>query len=410
MPVQPETVAAAPLVIALAGRQILVMAILVLYLGKFIKQRSGFLQRNNIPASVIGGVISSCIIAALAATGLVELSFDMELRNLLLLMFFSTLGLNSKFKTLIQGGRALLIFIVPCALYLVIQNAIGISIAALLGKHPMMGLYGGSIAFAGGHGTAIAWGEMAAGEGFANVADFGMACATLGLIMGGLLGGPVAGRLIKKHNLSSDDDAFGPSSTNPKDEEIWHRITVDRVIGTLLALGLCLALGDAVNHYLFSYRIRLPGFLTAMMVGLIVTNIAEPLKISLRPNVIDVIGGVSLQLFLCMSLMSMDLLALMNSAVLLLVVAALQAVCIILFATHVVFRIMGKNYDAAVMVGGFIGLGLGATPVAIASMDAVSTRHGPSAKALLVVPLVGAFFIDLINAAVIQGFLQLPFM
>ena len=398
------------LLIALTGRQILVMAILVLYLGKFIKQRSGFLQRNNIPASVIGGVISSCLIAVLGATGLVELSFDMELRNILILLFFSTLGLNSKFKTLIQGGRALLIFIVPCALYLVVQNVLGVSVAALLGKDPLMGLYGGSIAFAGGHGTAIAWGEMAAGEGFPDVADFGMACATLGLIMGGLLGGPVAGRLIKKHDLSSDDDPLGPSSTNPKDEEVWHRITVDRVIGTLLALGLCLALGDAVNRYLFSYQIRLPGFLTAMMVGLLVTNIAEPLKISLRPNVIDVIGGVSLQLFLCMSLMSMDLLALMNSAVLLLVVAAVQVIGIIWFATHVVFRMMGKNYDAAVMVGGFIGLGLGATPVAIASMDAVSTQHGTSAKALLVVPLVGAFFIDLINAAVIQGFLQLPFM
>jgi ESS family glutamate:Na+ symporter len=164
-----------------------------------------------------------------------------------------------------------------------------------------------------------------------------------------------------------------------------------------------------VNHRLLPGQ-HLPGFLTALLVGLVISNSAEVVKINLRNNVIDIIGGVSMQLFLCMSLMSMDLLSLASSALLLTVLAGIQVVVIILFATHIVFRALGRDYDAAVMVGGFLGMGMGATPVAIASMDAVSFRHGPSVKALLVVPLVGAFFIDIINAFVIQGFLKLPFM
>lgn len=183
------------------------------------------------------------------------------------------------------------------------------------------------------------------------------------------------------------------------------------MIGTLLALGLCLALGDAVNEFFNAHKIPLPGFLTAMMVGLVLSNVAAPLKIiKLRKNVIDIVGGVSLQLFLCMSLMSMNLIALADHALLLLLIAVLQVLAILFFVRKVVFRMMGKDYDAAVMCGGFIGMGLGATPVAIASMDAVTTRYGTSWKALLVVPLVGAFFIDLINALTITLFLKLPFM
>ena len=394
----------------LAGRHILVMAILVLYFGKFIKHRSNFLQRNNIPASVIGGVLCSIIIAMLSGFGIIHLTFDMQLRDVLLLTFFSAVGLTSKLKTLLHGGRELLIFVLVYGLFLVVQNLVGIGLAVLLGKSPVLGLFGGSIAFAGGHGTAVSWGKIAAEMHIEGAADFGMACATFGLILGGIIGGPVAGRLIRKHGLSSENLQEGaPSVLEEPDDRPRKYITIDDVVGTLLALGLCLSLGDVVNQRLLPGQ-HLPGFLTALLVGLIISNSAEVVKINLRNNVIDIIGGVSLQLFLCMSLMSMDLLSLASSAILLTVLAAMQVAVIILFATHVVFRALGRDYDAAVMVGGFLGMGMGATPVAIASMDAVSFRHGPSVKALLVVPLVGAFFIDIINAFVIQGFLKLPFM
>jgi ESS family glutamate:Na+ symporter len=393
----------------LEGRHIMVMAILVLYLGKFLKSRSDFLQRNNIPASVVGGVICSIFVSILTGMGVISLNFNMHLRNVLLLTFFSSIGLTSKFKSLIHGGKELVVFVIACVLFLVLQNIIGVGFAAVLGGPPALGLFGGSISFAGGHGTAIGWGKTATEMGIDGAAEFGMACATFGLILGGLLGGPVASRLIRKNGLNGEEsyDAVNQSMEEPETRPRKY-ITIDDVIGTLLAFGLCLAFGDAVNQYLHLHDIPLPGFLTAMMVGLLISNTAAPLKlVKLRKNVIEIIGGVCLQLFLCMSLMSMNLASLADSALLLLLVAGVQVGAIIFFATHVVFRMMGKDYDAAVMVGGFIGMGLGATPVAIASMDAVATRHGPSIKALLVVPLVGAFFIDIINAAVITGFLKL---
>lgn len=397
---------------AFKGRHIIVMAILVLYLGKYVKGKSDFMTRNNIPASVIGGVLCSIFLSVLIGFNIISFEFDMQLRNILLLLFFSSIGLTSKFKSLLHGGKELIIFVIACALFLILQNTVGVVLSLVMGGEPAVGLFGGSISFAGGHGTAIGWGKTATEMGIEGAAEFGMACATMGLILGGLLGGPVAGRLIKKHGLSGDDsyDAVNHALEEPEDRPRKY-ITIDDVIGTLLALGLCLALGDAVNDFLNSHAIPLPGFLTAMMVGLLISNVAAPLKIiKLRKNVIEIIGGVCLQLFLCMSLMSMNLIALADYALLLILVATLQVIAIVFFAQKIVFRMMGKDYDAAVMSGGFIGMGLGATPVAIASMDAVATRHGPSLKALLVVPLVGAFFIDIINAAVITAFLKLPFM
>lgn len=397
----------------IAGRQVLILAILVLYLGNFITNRTQFLQDNNIPQSVTGGLVCSVIVALLAGFQIVDLSFDLDLRNLLLLIFFSTIGLNAKIKYLVKGGYALVVLIVACTFFLVFQNIIGVSVAKALGYEPFFGLFGGSISLAGGHGTAIAWGEIAVEKGFNGASEFGIACATFGLILGGLLGGPISGRLIKKYNLMPEPkERIDSQAIQVKklDDDKSEQISVEDVIGTIFALALCLGFGDAVNHYLFSYEIRLPGFLTAMMIGVIITNIADPLKFELNHGSIGLVGGISLQLFLAMSLMSMDLLSLADSAILLVSVMTLQALGAVLFAVFVVFRMMGKDYDAAMIVGGFIGLGLGATPVAIASMDVVSRKYGSSVKALLIVPLVGAFFIDLVNAMTIQIFLKLPFM
>jgi len=401
-----------PVLWELQGRHIVVMAILVLYVGKYLRDKSSFLTRNNIPASVLGGVLCSVVLSLLTGFHVVSLEFDMQLRNVLLLMFFSSIGLTSEFKSLLRGGRELVLFVIACGLFLILQNSVGVGLSILLGADPVLGLFGGSISFAGGHGTAIGWGARATEAGLEGAAEIGMACATMGLILGGLLGGPVAGRIIEKNKLRGEDsyDAVNQAVEEPPDRPRKY-ITIDDVIGTLLALGLCLALGDAVNEFFNAHKIPLPGFLTAMMVGLVLSNVAAPLKIiKLRKNVIDIVGGVSLQLFLCMSLMSMNLIALADHALLLLLIAVLQVLAILFFVRKVVFRMMGKDYDAAVMCGGFIGMGLGATPVAIASMDAVTTRYGTSWKALLVVPLVGAFFIDLINALTITLFLKLPFM
>jgi len=395
----------------IAGRQIILLSILVLYLGSFITKRSRFLQNNNIPVAVTGGLICSIVLAILSGFEIVTLTFDLSLRNLLLLLFFSTIGLNAKFKFLIKGGYALVLLVAVCVIFLVFQNIIGVSIAKIMGFEPFYGLFGGSISLAGGHGTSIAWGEIATEKGVKGAAEFGIACATFGLILGGLIGGPIAGRLIKKHSLQPTQDDLSDMQQGEDNHSAtgYHRVTADDIINTIFALALCLGLGDAVNRYLFSYEIRLPGFLTALLAGIILTNLSDSVKMKLNHDGIDLIGGVSLQLFLAMSLMSMDLLSLADSALLLAVTMAFQISMITFFAIQVVFRLMGSDYDAAIITSGFIGLGLGATPVAIANMDAVSQKHGPSLKALLIVPIVGAFFIDIINSFIIQAFLKIPF-
>ena len=394
----------------IAGRQILILAILVLYVGTFLTKHFPFLRRNNIPESVTGGIICSVIITILALYEVVELDFNLDLRNLLLLIFFSTIGLNAKLKFLLRGGLALLILTISCGIFLVFQNGIGVVVAKSLGYNPVFGLFGGSIALAGGHGTAVAWGDIMASTGVRGVSEFGIACATFGLILGGLFGGPLAGLLIRRHNLQPSQADLEEAAAIQTDEtgKPHHRVTIDDIIFTIFCLALCLGVGDAVNRYLFEYNIRLPGFLTAMMVGVLLTNLADTTKINLNHEGIDLIGGVCLQLFLAMSLMSMDLLSLADSFILLFTTMIFQAMFAMLFGFFIVFRMMGSDYDAAMIVGGFFGMGLGATPVAIANMDAVAKKHGPSVRALLIVPLVGAFFIDIVNAFTIQAFLRLP--
>lgn len=393
-------------VYTIAGNQIIVMSIFVLYLGEYITGKSKFLKSNNVPSPVTGGIICSALIAVMASLESVKITFDLSIRDTLLLAFFSTIGLNAKLKTLAAGGRALVILIVGCALLLIVQDITGIGIATLAGEHPVFGLMGGSISLAGGHGTAIAWGQETNKAGLAGAAEFGVACATLGLIVGGLLGGPIASRLIKKHNLKPKESNKTEVSVN--DEASSKEVGVNDFIGTICAIALCIGVGDSVNRYLFGHNIKLPGFLTAMMVGIVIANLTGPAKYTLSSKAIALVSGISLQLFFTMSLMSMDFLSLVNSASFLLVMIIAQSLAITLFTVYVIFRIMGKDYDAAVISSGFLGLGLGATPVAIANMDAITRKFGHSHKAFLVVPLVGAFFVDIVNVLVIKFFIGLP--
>lgn len=383
----------------------LILSILVLWLGNFLTTRVRFLESNNIPIAVTGGLIFSVAAAVFATVTGREISFDMRLRDLLLLVFFSTIGLGAKFKMLAAGGKALGILLLAATVFLVVQNATGVGLAMLFGVHPGYGLFAGSVSFAGGHGTAIAWGAEAEKAGLVDAGTIGIAFATIGLIAGGLLGGPIAGRLIKRHGLRSaapvEDETAGEDSTQGP-------VDVRDLLGTILMLALCVGVGDAVNRFLFSKGVLLPGFLTAMVVGIAITNYADFRKLPIKAVAITTTGDVALHLFLIMSLMSMDLTSLTTAAKPILVVLFFQVLVITFFTVHVVFRLMGRSYDAAVISGGFVGLGLGATPVAIANMQAVTGKFGPSPKAFLVIPLVGAFFIDLVNALVIKLFIALP--
>ena len=395
--------------IVIGGSDILIGAIFVLAVGNAITQKVAALRKFSIPIAVTGGLLCSIVVAIISAVGGPKIVFEMTIRDTLLIVFFTTIGISAKFARLKAGGKALGILVVCAAVFLLVQDVTGVLLAKAFGVHPGYGLFAGSVSLAGGHGTAIAWGQEAEAAGLPGAGLTGIAFATFGLIAGGLVGGPVAERLIKKHNLSpaADEEATASDFIEPESQEPY---TLQRAMSVMLIIAVCLSFGEVVNRWLFSNNIKLPGFLTAMLVGITITNLADKLRRPLRVSDYDKVGEIALQLFLAMSLMSMDLSSLAGAFNTILVVLCVQIVVITLFAVFVIFRIMGRDYDAAVIVGGFCGLGMGATPVAIANMNAITAKHGPSFKAFLVIPLVGAFFIDLLNAMVIKFFIGLPLL
>lgn len=394
------------------GVDTLIVSLIVLYVGNLLTRRIGFLERYSIPQAVTGGLICSLIVFAIISFGGPKISFDLLARDVLLLAFFSTIGLSAKFARLKAGGKPLLILVICAAVFLLVQNATGVLLALGLGAHPGYGLFAGSVSFAGGHGTAIAWGQEAEAAGLPQAGLIGIAFATFGLVAGGLIGGPIGEYLVKKHHLAPSGAGSDQPMMESKDAPAapLQPVTMRRILTTIFILAVCISAGDIVNKVFFERGVKLPGFLTAMMVGIIITNVADALKKEVRQRDFDKVGEVALQLFLAMSLMSMDLNALADAMGAVLVVLFIQVIVITLFAVFIIFRIMGKTYDAAVICSGFTGLGLGATPVAIANMSAITSKYGPSFKAFLVVPLVGAFFIDLLNAVVIKLFIGLPIM
>jgi ESS family glutamate:Na+ symporter len=396
----------------LQGSDVLMVAILVLWLGSFLTSRIPFLDNYSIPIAVTGGLLCSLVVLLIAETGGPAITFDMRLRDVLLLVFFSTIGLSAKFSRLAAGGKALAILVCCAAIFLVLQNVTGVFIAYIIDTHPGYGLFAGSVSLAGGHGTAIAWGQEAAAAGLEGAELAGIAFATFGLVAGGIIGGPLAERLITSNNLSPSPGDEGGAGTAAGNDlpNMLEPVTLKRALTVLLVLSVCVSLGDIVNRFLLDQDFKVPGFLTAMLVGILITNFTDRVNRPLRQGDFDKTGEICLQLFLAMSLMSMDLSSLGGAFGIIFVTLSVQILVITLFAVYIIFRVMGKDYDAAVIAGGFCGLGMGATPVAIANMNAVTHKHGPSFKAFLVIPLVGAFFIDIFNALIIKFFLGLPMM
>ena len=391
------------------GSDVLIVGILVWFLGNYITGRVHFLKSNNIPPAVTGGLICSLIVALIYVLADLQIVFDMHIRDLMLLVFFTTIGLSAKVTLLRAGGRALALLLLIASVFLVVQNVTGVLLISMIGSHPAYGLFGGSVSFAGGYGTAIAWGNIAEEAGLVSAREIGIAFATFGLIAGGLLGGPIGERLIRKNKLARENDPA--SATTKANEELFvSPISTGGILATLLMLAVCVELGDLVNRLLFSRGVTLPGFLTAMMCGIIITNSADALKFELNTRAIERFGEISLQLFLSMSLMSMQLWVLAQAVGPILLVLSAQILVMTLFAVVIVFRVMGRDYDASVIAAGFTGLGLGATPVGIANMNAITSKYAPSPKAFLVIPLVGAFFIDIVNALVIKYFAGLEIM
>lgn len=400
------------------ARQTLIFAILTLFLGKFLNRRIPFLRTYNLPEPVTGGVLVSVFFGSLYLLLGFEPGFTLGARDSLLIVFFTTIGLNAKLGSLLDGGRPLLILLAAAVAFLFVQNLTGIAIALSTGQPASLGVLGGSVSLSGGHGTTIAWApKLASDYGLGSASEIGIACATFGLVLGGIVGGPLARYLIKKHQLTPApapapaENIVGlphrkPGLAKPRS----LRINVDSVLSCVLVLGFAIGLGIQIDLLLISaFDLDLPDFVVCLFAGILMTNTLPPLFRNMPwpagTKSLALIADLSLGLFLAMSLMTLQLWTLVELAGPILLLLAAQVAVIVLWAVFVVFRLMGQNYDAAVISAGYCGLGLGATPTAIANMSAITKKSGPSPQAFLVVPLVGAFFIDIANAFVIQAIL-----
>jgi ESS family glutamate:Na+ symporter len=389
----------------------LVAASLVLLLGRGLVTRVGFLRAYNIPEPVAGGLVVALALLALRGFD-IQVKFDTSLQTPLMLAFFATIGLSADFASLKKGGRVVGIFILAVTGLLLVQNAMGIGLASMLGLDPLMGLLTGSVTLAGGHGTGAAWSATFSEKyGLASASELAMASATFGLVLGGLIGGPVARLLIKRVQVPGcveQEKPRAPKGFEQPNEE--RSITAFSFIETLALIAVSLLAGNLLNGLLLGSAFELPTFVCVLFVGVVLRNGLSALGLyQVFEREVSVLGNVSLSLFLAIALMSLKLWDLASLALPIFIILAVQTVVMALFAIFVTFRIMGSNYDAAVLAAGHCGFGLGATPTAIANMQAVTQRYGPSQIAFLVVPMVGAFFIDIINVIVIKLFLALPF-
>jgi ESS family glutamate:Na+ symporter len=388
----------------------LMAASLVLLLGRQILARVRILRTYSIPEPVVGGLLVALLVFALRSALKIDVRFDTALQAPLMLTFFATIGLNADLAGLKAGGRALIVFLGVVVGLLVMQDALGIGLTWVLGQERILGLLGASVTLSGGHGTGAAWAKVfAERHGLQAATEIAIACATFGLILGGLIGGPVARFLITHHALAPNPESEVADTTGFEQPKAVRPITADAVIETVALIAVCLAVGSAISSWLNGTAFELPTFVCVLFVGVVLRNgLALSGWYQVFERAVSLLGNVSLALFLAIALMSLRLGDLATLALPLLAILIVQAVAMAAYAIFVTFRVMGRNYDAAVLAAGHCGFGLGATPTAIANMQAITERFGPSHLAFLVVPMVGAFFIDIANAIVIKLFLLLP--
>jgi len=392
--------------VALDAITTLLVASAVLAVGRWVNGRVGFLTRFSIPDPITGGLLFTLVATLLRRGTGFGLHFDQGLSTPLLLAFFATIGLSANLATLRQGGPRLLLFLGALLPFLILQNALGFGLAQVLGTHPAIGLTAGSITLVGGHGTGAAYAQtFAETHNIEGVLALAMTSATLGLILGGILGGPMSELLLPRVR---GPRGVAEALTDPG-AATGHAATPT---GMLVALGLIFAsmtAGTALARLAAGLPITVPSFVWCLLVGLALSNGMKAIGLSgPSTDTVELLGTVALSLFLALAMMAIRAEDVLGLAGPLLVILAAQAVFAAAWAALVVFPVLGRSYDAAVMSGGFIGFAMGATATAIANMQAVTKRHGPSPAAFLIVPLVGAFFIDLMNALVLTGYLSLP--
>ena len=389
----------------------LTIGILVYFAGMKINAEVGFLRNYNIPEPVTGGLLASLMALGLYSLSGTELNFDLSIRDTLLVYFFTAIGVNARISDLISGGKPLVILLALTLGYIVFQDVVGVAVATAIGQPKAIGVLVGSASLIGGHGTSIAWApEIAAKHGVPNALEIGVAAATLGLVVASLMGGPIAKFLLAKHKLtgsSEQEPVVGISHADEDTQQINHV----SLMAVILYLHAAIITGYFLNQLIALSGLKLPLFVSCLLVAIFMSNTLPVLWPRIhwptRTKALALVSDFSLSLFIAMSLMGMQLWAIADLAGPLLILLALQTLAAVAFIVFVLFKAMGANYLAAVLSAGFAGFALGATPTAIANMTAVTKSHGPAPTAFIILPLVGAFFVDITNAFVIQFFLAL---
>lgn len=380
------------------------IAVAVFMIGTFLSNKINFIDRFCIPAPVVGGLLFAFIATVLRGFNILEIELDTSMQGLFMLTFFTTVGLGASFRLVKLGGKILVVYWLASGFLALVQTTIGISFAKLLNIEPLIGIMVGAVSMEGGHGAATAFGTTIEEMGVDSALSIGLAAATVGLVAGGLIGGPIVKYLINKHKLEPNELEVSESMGKISDiQQSSSNINSKQFMIQIFIITLCMAGGSYLGDLFTNVTgFALPSYVSAMFLAVIIRNLVDKYDDKIiEMNSIGIIGDITLAIFLSMALMSIKLWEVADLALPLLIIVFVQVLFIILFTIFILFRALGKDYDAAVMVGGFAGHGLGATPNAMANMDAIVNKYGPSQKAFLIVPIVGAFLIDVFAMPII---------
>ena len=386
--------------------QTLAVSVLVLILGQFLKKRINFLEKFCIPAPVIGGLLFAVLTCVCYSLGIAEFTFDDTLREVCMVFFFTSVGFQANLKVLKSGGKSLFIFLGLVVVLIVSQNFLALGVSKLLHLDPLVGLCTGSIPMVGGHGTAGAFGPVLEDFDVKGATTICTAAATFGLIAGSLIGGPIGKRLIDRKKLL--DTAVAEDDSILVEDEKKHERHTNMYAAAVFQLIIAVGIGTIISELLTKTGLTFPIYIGAMIAAAVIRNIGEYSgKFDIYMGEINNLGGICLSLFLGMAMITLKLWQLAELALPLIILLSAQLILMMLFTYFVVFNVMGRDYDAAVLSAGTCGFGMGATPNAMANMQAICDRYVPSVKAYLIIPLIGSLFADFLNSLVITFFINI---
>ncbi|WP_294386485.1 sodium/glutamate symporter [uncultured Clostridium sp.] len=388
--------------------QTMALVTVVFYLGTYFRKRVGFLSKYCIPAPVIGGLLFALVMLFLKITNLATITLDTTLQNLFMTTFFASVGFTASFKILKNGGIKVAMFLGIAILLIISQDIVGATLAKVFQLNPLLGLCTGSISMIGGHGTAGSFGPLLEELGVSGATTVSFASATFGLVMGSFIGGFVAKNLIENYKIKTpkeSQDKSIPLSDFHEDNQaiLCHHKLMKASAYLFFAMGV----GSIISKFIQDTGLTFPSYIGAMIAAAIIRNVCDIRKQEIEEKEIEVIGNISLSYFLCIALMGLRLWELFDLALPLVVMLVAQSLLMAIFAYFITFRAMGKDYDAAVFASASCGFGMGATPNAVANMDALSAKFGFAATPYFVVPIVGALFVDFVNSAVITLFINI---